>query len=49
MAARYLLRRSGPQFHWNLFAPNGERILTSERYASKARAEAGIASCRKPT
>jgi uncharacterized protein YegP (UPF0339 family) len=32
------------QFHFNLKASNGEIILTSEMYASKASAENGIAS-----
>lgn len=46
MAARYILRRSGDQFYWNLYAPNGEVILSSERYTTKAAALGGIASCR---
>lgn len=46
MAARYVLRPSGTQFHWNLFAPNSEVILTSELYTTKEAAAAGIESCR---
>jgi len=46
MAAKYILRRSGIQFHWNLFGGNSETILSSERYTTKASAEGGIASCR---
>jgi uncharacterized protein YegP (UPF0339 family) len=44
MSARFIIRKSGTQFHFNLFAANGEGILTSEMYASKAGAENGIAS-----
>ncbi len=46
MAARYVLKRSGTQFMFNLKAPQGETILTSERYASKQGAENGIVSVR---
>lgn len=46
MAARYVIRRSGTQYHWNLFAPNSEVILTSELYTTKEAASAGIESCR---
>lgn len=45
---RYELKRSSDgQFYWNLKAGNGETILTSERYTTKANAENGIESCRK--
>lgn len=30
------LKRSEDQFHFNLVAPNGETIATSERYTTKA-------------
>jgi uncharacterized protein YegP (UPF0339 family) len=38
---------AGTQFMFNLKAGNHETILTSERYASKAAAEGGIASVQK--
>lgn len=41
-----LTKASSGQFHWNLSASNGEKILSSELYTSKAGAQAGIASCR---
>ncbi len=44
MSARFTIRKSGIQFHFNLFAANGEGILSSGMYASKAGAETGIAS-----
>ena len=46
MAAKYELKRSDGQFMFNLKAGNGEVILTSERYTTKASAEGGIASVR---
>lgn len=39
-----LKKAKNGQFHFNLKAGNGEIILTSEMYASKASAENGIAS-----
>lgn len=44
MAGYYQLKRSGDQYMFNLKAGNHEPILTSERYTTKASAEAGIAS-----
>jgi uncharacterized protein YegP (UPF0339 family) len=45
MAAGYfLLTKSGNQFKFALKAGNHETILSSERYASKASAQNGIAS-----
>ena len=44
MAARYVLSRSGDQFHFALRAANGETILVSERYTSKQSANGGIAA-----
>lgn len=41
----YKLTPSGGQFHFNLHAANGEKILTSERYTSEQGARKGIASC----
>ncbi|NYT35990.1 DUF1508 domain-containing protein [Allopusillimonas soli] len=47
MSGTYDLKRSGDQFMFNLKAGNGEIILTSERYTTKAAAENGIESVRK--
>ena len=47
MAAKYHLKGSAGRFHFNLKAANGETILSSESYASKAGALNGIESCRK--
>lgn len=46
MSAHYNLNRSGAQYLFNLVAPNGETILTSERYTTKQNAQNGINSCR---
>lgn len=46
MAARYVVKRSSGQYMFNLKAPQGETILTSERYATKQGAEKGIVSVR---
>ena len=43
MPGKYELKRSRDgQFMFNLRAPNGEVILTSERYANKSNAKRGI-------
>jgi uncharacterized protein len=42
MAGRYVLKKSGDQFYFNLKAGNNEVILTSERYTAKASALVGI-------
>jgi uncharacterized protein YegP (UPF0339 family) len=42
MAGRFVLKKSGDQFHFNLKAGNNEVILTSERYTAKASALGGI-------
>jgi Uncharacterized conserved protein len=47
MSGTYEVKRSGDQFMFNLKAGNGQIILTSERYVSKANALAGIESVRK--
>jgi Uncharacterized conserved protein len=49
MAAKFELKKStnGEQFLFNLKAGNGEIILTSELYQSKASAQNGIASVKK--
>lgn len=46
MAARYVLSRSGSQYHFVLKAGNGEPILSSERYTTKSGALGGIESVR---
>lgn len=48
MSARYVLKQSSDEkFMWNLKAGNGEIILTSQRYTTKAAAQNGIASVRR--
>lgn len=48
MASRYQLKQAADgQFMFNLKAGNGEVLLTSERYKTKASAENGIESVRK--
>jgi len=42
-----LRKTANGQFFFNLKASNGQTILTSERYKTKANAENGIASVRK--
>ena len=42
----HLKKASNGQFHWNLAAANGETVLSSELYTTKAAAQNGIASCR---
>lgn len=46
MAGKFSLTKSsgGNGFHFTLIAGNGEPVLTSETYTSKASAEAGIES-----
>lgn len=47
MAAKFVLKMSGGQFMFNLQAGNGQTVLTSERYTTKAAATGGIASVKK--
>jgi uncharacterized protein YegP (UPF0339 family) len=48
MAGKYVLKNSPPgQFHFVLKAGNGETILNSERYSSKAGALNGIDSVKR--
>jgi len=48
MAGKYELKSaSGGQFMFNLKAGNGQVILTSEAYTTKAAARNGIESCMK--
>ncbi|HMI88592.1 MAG TPA: YegP family protein [Polyangiaceae bacterium] len=41
---KFVIQHSNDQFHFRLTAANGEIILTSERYTTKASAENGVAS-----
>jgi uncharacterized protein len=47
MAGYFQLKSAGEKWMFNLKAGNHETILTSQSYASKASAEAGIESVRK--
>ena len=48
MAAKFELKKSkSGQFFFNLLATNGQVILTSEQYVSRASALSGIESVRK--
>ncbi len=47
MAAKFVLKKSGTQYMFNLKAGNGEIIATSERYATKQGAQNGIESVKK--
>ena len=48
MAGSFELKKAANgQFHFNLKADNGETLLTSEMYDSKASAQNGIASVQK--
>lgn len=47
MASKYVLTRSGSQFHFVLKAGNGETILNSERYTTKSGALGGIDSVKQ--
>ena len=47
MPAKYELKKGkSGKFHFNLLAANGEVILTSQTYTTKAAAQKGIASVR---
>lgn len=48
MAGKFELKQAkNGDFHFNLLAANGQTILTSEMYKSKASAENGIESVKK--
>jgi uncharacterized protein YegP (UPF0339 family) len=47
MSGKFVLKKSGDQFMFNLKAANGEIIATSERYKSKEHALDGIKSVQK--
>lgn len=44
MAGKFVLKKSGDGFMFNLHAGNGQVVLTSERYTSRDGALGGIAS-----
>lgn len=44
---KFILKRSGDQFMFNLHAVNGEIVLTSERYVTKANALNGIRAVKR--
>lgn len=44
MSGKFELKNSGDQFMFNLLAGNGQIVLTSERYTTKAAAQNGIES-----
>jgi hypothetical protein len=44
MAAKFILKKSGDQYMWNLVAANGQNVLRSEMYNAKASATNGIES-----
>ena len=47
MTAYYVIDKKTTKFHFVLKAGNHETILSSESYAAKDAAKAGIASCQK--
>ena len=48
MAGKFELKKSkNDKFHFNLLASNGQIIMQSEMYESKASAQNGIASVQK--
>jgi uncharacterized protein YegP (UPF0339 family) len=47
MPGKFVLKKSGKGFHWNLQSNNGKVIATSEHYESRRAAVAGIEAVRK--
>src|SRR5690349_10396860 len=47
MAGKFEIKKGKGGFRFNLKAPNGKTILSSEQYASKAGAENGIKSVKE--
>jgi uncharacterized protein YegP (UPF0339 family) len=47
MPGKFVMKKSGKGFHWNLLATNGKIIATSEHYETRRAAMAGIESVRK--
>jgi uncharacterized protein YegP (UPF0339 family) len=44
---KFVIQRSSDQFYFHLAAGNGEIILTSERYTTKAAAENGVTAVKE--
>jgi uncharacterized protein YegP (UPF0339 family) len=47
MAGKFVIKKSGDQYHFVLKSGNGEIIATSEQYTNKASAMNGIESVRE--
>ena len=47
MPGKFVVRKSGKGFHWNLLASNGKVIASSDDYETRRAALAGIESVRK--
>jgi len=47
VAGKFVIKKSGDQYHFVLKSENGEIIATSERYTNKASAMNGIDSVRE--
>ena len=47
MPAKFVMKKSGRGFHWNLLATNGKVVASSEHYETRRAAMAGIASVQK--
>lgn len=47
MGKYHLAKAKDGEYFWNLRSSNGERILQSEMYSSKASAQSGITSCQE--
>ncbi len=47
MAAKFVLEKKGKNFYFNLKAANGQVVLTSQGYTTKAAAMGGIGSVKK--
>jgi uncharacterized protein YegP (UPF0339 family) len=47
MPGKFVMKKSGKGFHWNLLASNGKVIATSEHYETRRAALAGIAFVQK--
>jgi uncharacterized protein len=47
MAAKFIVEKKGKNFYFNLKAGNGQVVLTSQGYGTKAAAMNGIASVKK--
>jgi uncharacterized protein YegP (UPF0339 family) len=47
MPGKFVMKKSGKGFHWNLLAANGKVIATSEHYETRRAALGGIELVRK--